>query len=72
MIEFFTGGAVATPTTTLEGKTMEKLNPIDTDTWKYAEQSMKWFGWGSPIGLGAFFMAIGVFVVLLHMAGLWH
>ena len=40
------------------------------DHW-YAEQSMTWYGWGSPIGLGAFFISLGAFIVLLSHAGIW-
>jgi hypothetical protein len=29
-----------------------------------------WFSWGSPVGLGLFLIAIGLFLVLLHYAGL--
>ena len=43
----------------------------------YAKESLKnwrswgsWFSWGSPVGLGLFFIEIGVFLWLLHLAGL--
>jgi hypothetical protein len=39
------------------------------DTWKYAEKSLTWYGWGSPVGLGLFIISIGVFILLLHEAG---
>jgi hypothetical protein len=29
-----------------------------------------WFSWGSPVGFGLFVVSIGVFLVLLHYAGL--
>lgn len=29
-----------------------------------------WFSWGSPVGLGLFFIEIGVFLWVLHLAGL--
>jgi len=29
-----------------------------------------WFSWGSPIGLGFFVISIGLFILLLHLAGL--
>jgi len=29
-----------------------------------------WFSWGSPVGLGLFIISIGVFLVLLHYAGI--
>jgi hypothetical protein len=31
-----------------------------------------WFSWGSPIGLGLFFVEIGVFLWLLHLANIIH
>jgi hypothetical protein len=40
------------------------------EDWRYGIKSMEWFGWGSPIGLGSFFVSIGVFIVLLHYARL--
>lgn len=29
-----------------------------------------WFSWGSPVGMSIFILAIGAFLVLLHLAGL--
>ncbi len=26
-----------------------------------------WFSWGSPVGLGLFFIAVGMFIVLLRL-----
>jgi hypothetical protein len=49
----------------------EKDRDKEMEAWKYAEKAMTWYGWGSPIGLGIFIIAIGVFIVLLHAAGLW-
>jgi hypothetical protein len=31
---------------------------------------MRWHGWGSPVGLGLFLLAIGGFIYLLHLAGI--
>jgi hypothetical protein len=31
-----------------------------------------WFSWGSPVGLGLFLVEIGVFLWLLHLAGILH
>ena len=42
----------------------------DIESWKYAEKSMTWYGWGSPVGLGLFIISIGVFTLLLHYAGI--
>ena len=36
----------------------------------FIKKSMKWDGWGSPIGLGFFIMAIGVFLFFVSQAGL--
>ena len=35
---------------------------------QYAELSMQWYGWGSPIGLGIGLVLIGAFVALLGAA----
>jgi hypothetical protein len=35
---------------------------------QYAELSMQWYGWGSPIGLGIGLVLIGAFVALLAAA----
>lgn len=40
------------------------------DGLKYGLATMKWHGWGSPVGLGLFLLSIGGFLVLLHLAGL--
>ncbi|HEX3099972.1 MAG TPA: hypothetical protein VHQ41_03280 [Patescibacteria group bacterium] len=31
-----------------------------------------WFSWGSPVGLGLFFIEIGVMLYLLHLANIIH
>jgi len=41
------------------------------EAWRYAEKAMNWYGWGSPVGLGAFILAIAGAVYLLHLAGLF-
>ena len=46
-----------------------ETNSIDPETWKYAEKTLTRHGWGSPVGLGLFIVAIGAFVALLHVAG---
>ena len=46
-----------------------EANRIDLEAWKYAEKTLTWHGWGSPVGLGLFVVAIGAFVALLHVAG---
>jgi hypothetical protein len=34
--------------------------------------SLGWSGWGSPVGLGVLVIAVGVFLVCLHLAGILH
>ena len=36
----------------------------------YSEPVKNWYSWGSPIGLGFWLIACGLFFVLLHYAGL--
>jgi hypothetical protein len=70
MIEFLCNGKPTLLSPQTEVNKMGHQN--EQDMWKYAEQSMKWFGWGSPVGLGLFFMSLAACVLLLHMAGIWH
>ena len=42
----------------------------DPEAWKYAEKALTWYSWGSPVGLGLFLTSIGVFLVLIHHAGI--
>jgi hypothetical protein len=37
---------------------------------KHTDKAMAWYGWGSAVGLSIFIMSLGVFLVLLHYAGL--
>jgi len=37
---------------------------------QYGHETMRWYGWGSPVGLSLFLLAIGGFIYLLHLAGL--
>jgi hypothetical protein len=47
-------------------------NPkAEAEQWKYAEKAMSWYGWGSPVGLGLFIVALGAFIFLLAEARLW-
>jgi hypothetical protein len=48
-----------------KGSTMNQKDPQDE---RYAELSLQWYGWGSPIGLGIGLIAIGGFVTLLALA----
>jgi hypothetical protein len=43
---------------------------IVRDSMKNWRSWGSWFSWGSPVGLGLFVLAIGGFLVLLHIAGL--
>jgi hypothetical protein len=38
------------------------------EEWQYAERSMAWHGWGSPVGLGIMLVALGVTAVLVRLA----
>jgi hypothetical protein len=49
---------------------MTDIDRQKPESW-YAEQSMNWHGWGSPVGLGLFIVSIGAFVLLLSHAGIW-
>jgi len=31
-----------------------------------------WYSWGSPVGLGLFFIEIGIFLWILHLANIIH
>ena len=49
---------------------MTDIDHPKPESW-YAEKSMTWYGWGSPVGLGLFIVSIGTFVMLLSHAGIW-
>ncbi|MES2272930.1 MAG: hypothetical protein V4487_01915 [Chlamydiota bacterium] len=38
------------------------------DIEKMQEEVMKWYGWGSPIGLTIFLIGLAIFAVLLRFA----
>jgi len=40
----------------------------DPDAWRYAQRAMNWYGWGSPVGLGIFLVAIALVVLILRYA----
>ena len=44
----------------------ERLSPAEE--WKYAERSMAWHGWGSPVGLAIVLVSLGVTAVLVRVA----
>jgi hypothetical protein len=49
---------------------MSPVTRTEAEECKYAEKALTWYGWGSPVGLGVFLIAIGVFLLLIHHAGL--
>lgn len=55
---------------------LQEMHDEHTQHWrekegmKYGLMSMRWHGWGSPVGLGLFILAIGGLLYLLHLAGL--
>lgn len=38
------------------------------EEWRYAERAMAWHGWGSPVGLGLFVLALAGAVAILRQA----
>jgi hypothetical protein len=40
------------------------------ETFKYAQMSMTWYGWGSPVGLSIAILSVGAFLLCLKYAGL--
>lgn len=38
------------------------------DAWRFAERALAWHGWGSPVGLGVFLVALGAFALLVRLA----
>ena len=42
----------------------------EAEAWKYSEKAMSWYGWGSPVGISVFLVAIGTFLLLIHEAGI--
>ncbi len=38
------------------------------EEWKYAERTLAWYGWGSPIGLGLFVVALCAAAAIIKMA----
>lgn len=38
------------------------------DEMRFAERSMEWYGWGSPVGLGIMLVALAVAAVLVRLA----
>jgi len=42
----------------------------EAEAWKCSEKAMSWYGWGSPVGISVFLVAIGTFLLLIHAAGI--
>jgi hypothetical protein len=38
------------------------------EEWKYAEPTLAWHGWGSPVGLGILILSLGLAAVLARVA----
>jgi hypothetical protein len=38
------------------------------DEMRFAERSMEWYGWGSPVGLGIMLVALAIVAVLVRIA----
>ena len=55
-----------------EKKILQKSSPETSEYW--AKRRWKWDEWGSPVGLGLawalFVIPLGLFLYLLHLAGL--
>jgi hypothetical protein len=49
---------------------MSTIQRTEAEEWRYAEKALTWSGWGSPVGLSIFIVAIGVFLLLIHHAGI--
>jgi hypothetical protein len=47
---------------------MTMSNERNQDDWKYASKAMAWYGWGSPVGLGAFLVCLAAVAVLVRFA----
>lgn len=52
---------------------MSNINDkLDTDTWRYADKSMNWYGWGSPVGLGLFLLSLaGTSAIIARIVALF-
>lgn len=49
---------------------MSNVPRTEAQEWRYAEKALTWSGWGSPVGLSIFIVAIGLFLLLIHYAGI--
>jgi hypothetical protein len=46
--------------------TTERAPRSEADVWKYAEKALTWYGWGSPVGLSIFLVAIALLLLAIH------
>jgi hypothetical protein len=44
------------------------VSQLETDDRIAMKLAMRWYGWGSPVGLGLFILLIGVTVAVVRMA----
>jgi hypothetical protein len=44
----------------------KQLSP--EEQWRYAEPSLRWHGWGSPVGLGIVLVSLGLAALLVRLA----
>jgi hypothetical protein len=49
----------------------EEQKEVYRETMKNWRSWGSWFSWGSPVGLGLWLIAVGIFLVLLKHAGLF-
>jgi hypothetical protein len=38
------------------------------EQWRYAEPTLRWHGWGSPVGLGIVLLCASIAAVLVRLA----
>ena len=49
--------------------TEDRHKPLTREEeWRYAEPTLRWHGWGSPVGLGIAVLAIATAAVLIRIA----
>lgn len=41
----------------------------DAEAWKYAEKALTWYGWGSPVGISIFLVAVAILLFAIHETG---
>lgn len=47
----------------------DATRPLTRDEeWHYAEQALRWHGWGSPVGLGIALVCFGSAALLFRLA----